>query len=125
VIIYYISYCLSFLPVVGVGKIVVSKSFMSYIFALTKTVLYGTYNPLYFSSTPPSSALPNINTSLGGNIYWLAAIIIWVAMTFSQRYDRKMPQGYDLFYYIVGVHLFYIGIASSLSVYPLSVSGNL
>jgi maltoporin len=110
--------------VVGIGKLVVAKSFMSYIFALTPTLLYGSYNPLYPSTSPPTSSLPNTNSSIAGNIYWLAGAIIWVGMTFSQRYDRKMPQLYDFFYYLVGIHLFYIGIASSLSLYNLTYYGH-
>jgi hypothetical protein len=85
-IIYYVSYGLSFIPVVGVGKVIIARSFMSYIFANTSTLLYGSYNPLYPTSSPPTAALPSVNTSLGGNIFWLAGLIIWVGMTFSQRY---------------------------------------
>jgi len=123
-IIYYVSYGLSFIPVIGVGKVVIAKSFMSYIFAYTSTLLYGTYNPLYPSSSPPSTALPNLNVTMGGNIFWLSGLIIWLGMTLSQRYDRKSPRFYDFFYYLLGIYLFYIGIACSLSLATLTASGH-
>ena len=93
---------------------------MSYIFALTSTLLYGSYNPLYPYTVAPTASLPNLNISMGGNIYWLSGLIIWLGMTFSQRYQRKNPRLYDLFYYLFGIYLFYIGIASSLSVAELT-----
>lgn len=117
---YYVGYALSFMPVIGVGKLVVAKSFMSYIYARSDTILYSAYNPLYPSSTPPSSGSISTNFSFGGNIYWLSGILIWLATTFSQRYDRKSPKAYDFFYYFVGIQLFYIGIACSLSCYVLA-----
>lgn len=111
---YYVSYAISFLPVIGVGKIVVARSFSSYIFAFASTILYGSSNPLYPSSTAPTASL-STNLTLSGNIYWLAALIIWVGLTFSQRYDRTKPTLYDLFSYLIGIHLFYLGITCSLS----------
>lgn len=118
IICYYVSYALSFLPVLGVGNVVVAKSFASFLFALASTVLYGASNPLYPSTTAPSAAASNAlgtNMSMNGNIYWLAAAIIWAGMTFSQRYHRLKPNLYDLFYYLFGIHLFYLGITCSLS----------
>lgn len=114
---YYISYALSYLPVVGIGRLVVAKSFSSYIFALANTVLYGSANPLYPSTTAPTSTTTlGVNLTLSGHIFWLGAAIIWVGLTFTQRYPMSAPKLYDLFYYLFGIHLFYLGIASSLSV---------
>jgi hypothetical protein len=124
-ILYYVGYGLSFLPVIGVGKLVVAKSFYSYIFAKTATVLYGIANPLYPSGSTLTATTLTMNTSFSGSIFWLAGVIIWLAFTFTQRYDRKKPGLYDFFYYLFGIHLFYMGIACSLSVYTLSTSASL
>jgi hypothetical protein len=97
---------------------------MSYIFAKTTPLLYIYSNPLYPANTFSATAL-SYNLRFNGYIYWLAGIIIWVAMTFSQRYNRNKPKLYDFFYYLFGIHLFYMGIASSLSVYNLSLFANL
>lgn len=124
IICYYISYALSFLPIIGVGKVVVAKSFSSYMFAKATTIMYGSSNPLYPSTTVPTSSL-STNISMSGNIYWLAALIIWIAITFSQRYNRHKPTLYDLFYYLFGIHLFYLGISCALSLPILYVSSTL
>lgn len=121
---YYLGYALSFIPVVGIGKIVVARSFSSYIYALTPPLLYSTYNPLYASSSPPTGSLAS-NWNFEGRMFWLAGLLIWIAMTFSQRYDRKYPTVYDFFYYLFGIQLFYLGIASSISVYTLAIYGHL
>lgn len=124
VICYYVSYALSYLPIIGVGKVVVAKSFSSYLFAKASTIMYGSYNPLYPSTTAPTSTL-STNIAMGGNIYWLAAAIIWVGITFSQRYNKHKPSLYDLFYYLFGIHLFYLGITCSLSLPILYASSTL
>jgi hypothetical protein len=112
---YYLGYALSYLPVMGIaGKLVVAKSFMSYIYALTTTALYGVANPLYPSTTAPTTTLTT-NFSFNGNIYWLSGLLIWIAMTFSQRYNRKTPSLYDCLYYLAGLQLFFIGLACGLS----------
>lgn len=90
---YYLSYALSFLPVIAVGNLVISKSFSSYMFALASTILYGTYNPLYPATTPPAQSITT-NLNLAGNIYWLAGILIWIGMTFTQRYAKTKPTLY-------------------------------
>lgn len=114
IICYYVSFALSFLPIIGVGNVVVAKSYSSYLFALASTVLYGVSNPLYPSTSAPTSGL-STNISMNGNIFWLAAAIAWVGMTFTQKYHRLKPNLYDFFYYIFGIHLFYLGITCSLS----------
>ena len=83
---YYLGFALSFIPVIGLGgKLAIAKGFRSYIFAQTTTFLYSIPNPLYSSSTPPTSSL-STNFSFNGKIYWLSGVLIWLAMTFSQRY---------------------------------------
>jgi hypothetical protein len=126
-VLYYVSYGLSFLPVIGVGRLVVSKSFSSFLFAKSSTILYGIANPLYPSNSFPTTSVPTlgINSSFYGSIYWLSGAIIWIAFTFTQRYNRKKPTMYDFFYYLFGIHLFYMGISCSLSVYPLANNGGL
>lgn len=124
VICYYLGYALSFLPLIGLGKVVVAKSFSTYIYALTPPILYSSSNPLYSSKDPPTGALAT-NWGFDGRMFWLAGILIWLAMTFSQRYDRKFPRLYDFFYYLVGIYLFYTGLASSISLSCLSTYGHL
>ncbi len=124
IVCYYIAYALSYLPVIGIGKVTVSKSFSSYIFAKASTIMYGTSNPLYPSTTAPTSNL-STNINMNGNIYWLAGAIIWVGLTFSQRYNRSKPTLYDLFYYLFGIYLFFLGISCSLSLPVLYVSSTL
>ena len=118
---YYMGYALSYLPVIGLaGKLVVAKGFLSYLYSKTPTALYGAPNPLYPSSVAPTVTL-GTNFGLSGNIFWLAGAIIWVGMTFSQRYNRKHPCWYDLFYYLGGLQLFYVGLAAGLSTFTLAV----
>ena len=122
---YYIGYGLSFIPVVGLGgKLVIAKSFRSYIYALTGTSLYGLSNPLYPSKIAPTSSL-STNFSFDGNIFWLAGLLIWIAFTFSQRYNKHKPSLYDFFYYLLGLQLFYIGIGAALSMGTLTSSAHI
>lgn len=121
IICYYFSYALSFLPTIGIGKVVVAKSFSSFMFAKANTIIFGSPNPLYPSTTAPISPL-STNITMNGNIYWLSGVIIWVCLTLSQRYNRHKPTLYDLFYYLFGIHLFYLGISCSLSLPILYVS---
>lgn len=121
---YYLGYALSFIPVIGVGKLVISKSFMSYIYALTPPPLYGSSNPLYPSSTAPTVSLTT-NVTMGGKMFWLGGLLIWLAMTLSQRYGKRWPLPYDFFYYLLGIQLFFLGLGCSLSNATLTVSGSL
>ena len=124
VIAYYGAWGMSYMPVVGLaGQIVISKSFSSYIFAKAATVLYGSSNPLYRFSTSPTTTL-STNFTFDANIYWLAGLLIWIIMTFSQRYDRKVPSLYECLYYLIGIYLFYIGIASALTTFQMANSTN-
>ena len=46
----------------------------------------------------------------------IAAAIIWVGTTFSQRYSKKMPEiVYSIVYNLVGIYLFYLGLAAGIS----------
>lgn len=82
-IVYYVSYLINFLPLIGVGKLVVSLGFKSPLFAIASPMLYSVPNPLYPSSTYAASI---INSTWSGNIFWLAALIIWLGITLSQKY---------------------------------------
>ncbi len=60
---YYISYMLNFIPVIGVGNLVIARGFFSNLLVKTSTVLYGVANPLY----PSTSFSDNeINTDFKG-----------------------------------------------------------
>ena len=116
IICYYFSYAFSYLPVIGVGSVVISKSFLSYIWARTTTLLYGIPNPDYYNTLDAPTAGIATNTSMRGYIVWLAALILWLGTTFTQKYSCRKPSLYDLFYYLFGIQLFYVGISSALSV---------
>lgn len=74
-------------------------------------------------STSTSSAFTT-NLSLNGNVIYIAAAIIWVAITFSQKYHLNKPSGYDFFYYLFGIHLFYRGITCALQIPMLYVNSS-
>lgn len=91
---YYFSYILMFIPFSGIGNIVLGHGYYSIILVNTNTVLYNVPSSLYpFDQfTPSSNPLDyELNLSLKGNIFKIAAGIIWLATTFSQRYSKKMP----------------------------------
>ena len=118
IICYYFGYAFSYLPVIGVGSVVTAKSFLSYIWARTQTLLYGISNPDYYPYTETSRAPTGgltTNPTMNGNIIWIAALLIWLGTTFSQTYSCRSPHLYDLFYYLFGIQLFYIGITCGLS----------
>lgn len=115
-LVYYLSYLLNYLPVVAVGKLVVSVGYWSPLFSQVTPYIYIYPNPLYPYTTANVYTLANMSMNLlfGGSLYWLTGIIIWVAMTFSQKYERRKPNWMELFYYLVGIQLFYWGITCSL-----------
>ena len=119
---YYFSYGFSYLPVIGVGGVVVAKSFLSFMWAKTSTLLYGLTNPDYYpfesASRAPTGNL-STNPGLKGNIIWIAALLLWVGTTFTQTYSCRKPRLYDLFYYLFGIHLFYMGVTCGLSLAEL------
>lgn len=51
-----------------------------------------------------------------GQIFWVAVIVIWFISTITQKYPMRKPTGYDFFYGLIGVYLFYVGICSALAI---------
>jgi len=91
---YYFSYVLMFIPFSGVGNIVIGTGYYSIILVSTGTILYNIPSSLYPSDLfTPSTTFTDyqLNTSFQGNIFKIAALIIWIATTFSQRYSKKKP----------------------------------
>lgn len=88
-------------------------------FANALQLLYNLPNPLYLQPTTLTSTTSSAfttNLSLNGNVIYIAAAIIWIAITFTQKYHLNKPSGYDFFYYLFGIHLFYLGITCSLQI---------
>lgn len=54
---------------------------------------------------------------------WAAGVIIWAFSTFTQKYPRRLPTFFDLFYYLAGVYMFYIGISAGLQLLVLRNAG--
>lgn len=90
---YYFSYALLFIPFGGVGNIVTSVGYYSLILVNTPTLLYIFPSSLYPTNgfTTGNLADFSMNTSFNGKVFWVAALVIWIATTFSQRYSKKMP----------------------------------
>lgn len=114
-IIYYVSYMLNFLPIIGIGKIVVSKAYRSMQFSRAIPILYPIQNSQYLTSEYKDSTALDNNFSFQGNIFWIAAAVIWIGMTISQKYPRRKPIWKDFFYSLAGIYLFYIGITAALN----------
>jgi hypothetical protein len=93
ILLYYFSYVLLFLPFSGVGNVITSIGYYSFLLVGTLTQLYAYSNPLYPSATftPPATLNFSLNTSFAGNIFCIAGAIIWIGLTFSQKYSKKMP----------------------------------
>lgn len=117
-LLYYVSYALNFLPVIGLGKLVISKSFLSQQFSQSCLLL--SYFPsggnIYDTTTPDISSL---NISFKGYIFWGAALVIWVISTATQKYPRRKPNFFDLFYNLAGIYMFYLGISAGLQLLTL------
>jgi hypothetical protein len=117
-ILYCLSYILNFLPVIGLGKLVISKSFLSQQFSQSCLLL--SYYPSkiypYNTSTP---AISSFNFKFVGYIFWVAALIIWVISTATQKYPRRKPNFFDLFYNLAGIYMFYLGISAGLQLLTL------
>jgi hypothetical protein len=83
-----------FLPYVGIGNVITSVGYYSFLFVNTQTQLYSEVNSLYPNSLfTPTFVLKdyNMNISFNGQIFWIAGAIIWIGLTFSQKYSKKMP----------------------------------
>lgn len=115
---YYLSYAFNFLPLIEMGSLIISKSFFSQQFSQACMLLY------YYPTTeyPYSSITPRLsnNMKLRGYIFWVGALIIWVVSTASQKYSRRKPTGFDFFYSVFGIYLFYYGVSSGLQLQVLS-----
>lgn len=62
-----------------------------------------------------------MNTGLKGDIFKIAAAVVWIGSTFTQRYSKKMPEiVYSIVYNMVGIYLFYLGLAAGISVPSLT-----
>jgi hypothetical protein len=57
-----------------------------------------------------------MNMSFKGDIFKIAAAIVWIGSTFTQRYSKKMPEiVYSIVYNMLGIYLFYLGLAAGIS----------
>lgn len=121
---YYFSYGLMFIPFAGIGNIIIGTGYYSLILVNTSTILYGIPSSLYPSDVfTPTANLSDfeLNPEFKGYIFKIAAVIIWVATTFTQRYSKKMPEIVNtVVYNIFGIYLFYIGLSAGLSTPSLS-----
>ena len=119
ILLYYFSYAMMFLPFSGIGNIIIGTGYYSIILANTSTLLYNLPSSLYPSDVfTPSLTFTDfeMNFDLKGDIFKIAAAIIWVGTTFSQRYSKKMPEiVYSIVYNLVGIYLFYLGLAAGIS----------
>lgn len=122
-IVYYLSYIFNFLPVIGLGPLVLSKSFKSQQFSQSCLLLSYYPSTQYPYSTSTPSYTTNNNYSLAGFIYWPAALIIWGVTTFTQQYPRRKPTLFDLFFNLVGIYMFYLGISGGLQLLILRQVG--
>lgn len=117
-IMYYVSYILNFLPVIGVGPLVVSNSFYSTEFSQSCLLLYYYPNGQYpYDTKTPASGF---NLTLLGYVFWPAALIIWFISTITQQYPRRKPTIFDLFYNLAGIYMFYLGISAGLQLLTLA-----
>lgn len=117
-IVYYLSYIANFLPLIGLGPLVVSLSFNSQQFSQSCILLYPFPNTQYQYDTTPK-LLNGFNYKFMGFIFWPAALIIWGISTMSQKYSRRKPTFFDFFYNMAGIYMFYIGISAGLQLLTL------
>ena len=64
----------------------------------------------YNTETP----INDYNYKMRGYILWLGALIIWGISTATQKYPRRKPNGFDFFFSLLGIYLFYVGISAGL-----------
>ncbi len=89
---YFFSYVFMFLPFCGVGNVITSIGYYSFLLVNTYPVLYIFPNSLYANSPFTITNFDfSLNTGFTGQIFWLAAPIIWLGLTFSQKYSKKKP----------------------------------
>jgi hypothetical protein len=121
---YFISYILNFVPLIGIGPLIISSSYISQQFSTACLLLSDSAIDKGKISKTPSNLYSqgqslNINP-LVGCISWGASVIIWGISTFSQKYPRRKPTVFDFFYNLAGIYMFYIGISSGLELPVLS-----
>lgn len=118
-LVYYFSYALMFIPFAGIGNLIIGTGYYSIILVNTPTILYNIPSSLYASDTfTPTSNLTDyqLNAEFKGDIFKIAAVIIWVATTFTQKYSKRMPEIINASVYnIFGIYLFYIGLSAAIS----------
>lgn len=116
---YYLSMYFNAIPIIGLGRIVISKSFFSMILSTANPILYPIQSSLYpYENTPPPDDITKhkYNSALEGNIYWVAGIVIWFVSSVTQKYQRNKPSGYTFFYYMIGIYWFYTGLCAALAI---------
>lgn len=117
-LLYYTSYLLNFLPVLGLGPLVLSKAFKSQQFS--QSCLLINYYPISeypYSTTTP--AITSYNFQFTGFVFFGAAAGIWFVSTFTQKYPRRKPTLFDFFYNLIGIYMFYLGVSAGLQLLTL------
>lgn len=119
-ILYYLSYIFNFVPLVGIGQLAISKGFLNQSYSQACMLLYYVPTSLY-SYTYASNDIADgaYNFKLVGYIFWPAALIIWAISTFTQKYPRRKPNGFDLFFMVAGIYMLYIGLSAGLELLTL------
>lgn len=117
-IMYYLSYLLNFLPVIGLGRLVLSRSFLSQQFSQACLLLsYYSGNSYPYAYVTP--LISEYNLSFVGYMFWPAALIIWFVTSVSQKYPTRRPTLFDFFYNLGGIYMFYLGISGGLQLLTL------
>ena len=117
-LIYYVSFLLNFVPIIGIGRLTISRGFQNAQWSKTPTLLYSTPNTNYANNIYTTFQSPNI--SFQSNVFWLSGIIIFLGLAVTQQYPRRKPEWKDFFYYLLGIYLFYLGISSALHIGELT-----
>jgi len=85
--IYLVSLSINFIPFIGLGKLVVSKSFYSQILQITLPILrYALPKDYYVYYSNSLPYVPVLNGSLYSNIQISTIFIIWVIHSITQKY---------------------------------------
>lgn len=122
-IIYYASYLLNFLPIIGFGRLVLSNSFASQQFSQSCLLLsYYPSNQYPYNTVTPAMA-DGMNLSFAGFVFWPGALIIWFISLVTQTYPRKRITLFEFFYNMCGIYMFYLGISGGLQLLTLRQVG--
>lgn len=87
IMIYLVSLCINFIPFVGLGKLVVSKSFYSQILQITLPILR--YAPSNYYPIYNTTSLPQFNNKLISNTQISGVFIIWIILSITQKYHMS------------------------------------